>query len=226
MNYESSEGEQLRNRFGCMRVLIAVKAGKLQDSILEILREEPAIETIICSQLTAPVNELPERFSVVITDTGHDNSQKKELFNVLRAGEPALQALAIGSVQNYDQLFDWLCTGAFAAMMENEIDSCLVPVLMQAQKSAPILSAIISRQLLLILGKRNAGFLSAADYGLTPREKNVLSAIVRGMTYKIIGSELNISPETVRGHVKNIYRKLTVNSQSQAVAKAIHLNLV
>lgn len=163
-----------------MRVLIAVKAGKLQQTILNILGQVPAIETIIHSPLTAPINKLPKSFSVVITDTGRDNSQKKELFNVLRAGESALRALVIGTAQDYNQLFDWLCTGAFAAMLENEIDLCLVPVLMQVQKSAPILSAIISRQLLLILGKRNAGFLSAVDYGLTPREKNVLSAIVRG----------------------------------------------
>ena len=209
-----------------MRVLIAVKAGELQLNILSILRDVPAIETIIYSQLTPPVNELAGSFSVIITDTGRENCKKKELFSILKAGDPALQALVIGAAQDFNQLFDWLCIGAIAAMLECEINLCLLPVLMQVQKSAPTLSAIISRQLLLILGKRNAGFLSAADYGLTPREKNVLSAIVRGMTYKMIGSELNISPETVRGHVKNIYRKMTVNSQSQAVAKAIHFNLV
>jgi len=226
VNYESIDDEKFCNRFCCMRVLIAVKAGKLQKSILNILRKEPTIETTLYSQLTAPVNELPERFSVVITDTGRNNPQIEELFNVLKAGEPALQALVIGKAQNCDQLFNWLCTGAVAAMLENEIDLCLVPVLMQVQNSAPILNAIVSRQLLLILGKRNTGILSPVDYGLTPREKNVLSAIVRGMTYKMIGSELDISPETVRGHVKNIYRKLLVSCQSQAVAKAIQLHLV
>jgi len=209
-----------------MRVLIAVKAGELQLSILNIVREVPAIETIIYSQLTTPIHELAGSFSVIITDTGRENCKNKELFCILKAGDPALQALVIGAAQDHNQLFDWLCKGAIAAMLESEVNLCLMPVLMQVHKSAPSLSAIISRQLLLILGKRNTGLLSAVDYGLTPREKDVLSAIVRGLTYKMVGSELNISPETVRGHVKNIYRKLMVNSQSQAVAKAIHLHLV
>jgi len=209
-----------------MRVLIAVKAGKLQLSILNIVRQVPAIETIIYSQLTTPVNELVGSFSVIITDTRRENCKNKELFCILKAGDPTLQALVIGPAQDYNQLFDWLCTGAMAAMLESEVNLCLMPVLRQLQKSAPILSATISRQLLMILGKRNASSSSAVDYGLTPREKDVLSAIVRGLTYKMAAFELNISPETVRGHVKKIYKKLTVNSQTQAVAKAIHLNLV
>jgi DNA-binding NarL/FixJ family response regulator len=60
---------------------------------------------------------------------------------------------------------------------------------------------------------------------LTPREHDVLSLLVRGYSYKMAASEMEISIETLRYHVKNIYTKLHVNSKSEAVAKAIHNRL-
>ena len=64
------------------------------------------------------------------------------------------------------------------------------------------------------------------DYQLTPREKEVLSCLVNGLSYKMIGAELHISYETVRSHVKKIYEKLHVASLTEVVAKAIHQRIV
>lgn len=61
---------------------------------------------------------------------------------------------------------------------------------------------------------------------LTPRENDVLSLLVRGYSYKMAAGEINISIETLRYHIKNIYTKLHVNSKSEAVAKAIQNKLV
>ena len=64
------------------------------------------------------------------------------------------------------------------------------------------------------------------DYRLTPREKEVLTCLVNGRSYKMIGAELFISYETVRSHVKNIYEKLHVASLTEVVAKAINQRIV
>ncbi len=61
---------------------------------------------------------------------------------------------------------------------------------------------------------------------LTCRELEVLRALVDGLSYKMIAVELCISFETVRSHVKVIYRKMNVNNNTAAVAKAIHCGLV
>ncbi len=62
----------------------------------------------------------------------------------------------------------------------------------------------------------------APDYHLTPREKEVLTCLVNGLSSKMIGADLHISYETVRSHVKKIYEKLHVASLTDEVAKAIH----
>jgi DNA-binding NarL/FixJ family response regulator len=64
------------------------------------------------------------------------------------------------------------------------------------------------------------------EYNLTAREKEVLTAIVNGLSYKMMGYELNISYETVRSHIKKIYEKLHVASLTEVVAKAINQNIV
>lgn len=66
----------------------------------------------------------------------------------------------------------------------------------------------------------------AENHRLTPRELDVLRALVDGLSYKMIAAELSISFETVRSHVKVIYRKMKVNNNTACVAKAIHCGLV
>ena len=60
------------------------------------------------------------------------------------------------------------------------------------------------------------------DHRLSPRELDVLRALVDGLSYKMIAAELHISFETVRTHMKGIYQKMNVNNNTAAVAKAIH----
>jgi DNA-binding NarL/FixJ family response regulator len=61
---------------------------------------------------------------------------------------------------------------------------------------------------------------------LTNREVEVLRLVARGMRNKEIAAELNISDETVQGHVKNILAKLAVHDRTEAVAVAIRRGIV
>lgn len=61
---------------------------------------------------------------------------------------------------------------------------------------------------------------------LSPREREVLALIGRGMSNEQIARELFISPHTVKNHVSSIYRKLGVEDRAQAVLVALRLGLV
>jgi len=65
-----------------------------------------------------------------------------------------------------------------------------------------------------------------ARYGLSEREAEVLRALVAGKGYKEIGFDLHISVDTVRSHIRKIYRKLQVHSAPEAVARAIRERIV
>ena len=54
---------------------------------------------------------------------------------------------------------------------------------------------------------------------LTTREVDVVNGILEGLSYKLLASKLEISIDTVRKHIKNIYRKLQINSKSQLMSQ-------
>ena len=55
---------------------------------------------------------------------------------------------------------------------------------------------------------------------LTPRERQALEGVVDGLTDKQIAQRLDLSPETIRTHVKNVYRKLQVGGRSELMSRA------
>jgi DNA-binding NarL/FixJ family response regulator len=61
---------------------------------------------------------------------------------------------------------------------------------------------------------------------LSPRETQILRLLADGHSYKTAAAELNISPDTVRFHIRHIYEKLHVHSKSEAVLKAFRTGLL
>jgi len=64
------------------------------------------------------------------------------------------------------------------------------------------------------------------QYHLSPREIEVLQLLNKGYSAKMIGAELNISFDTARYHLKNIYQKLHVNCGKEAIVKALSEHIV
>jgi DNA-binding NarL/FixJ family response regulator len=64
------------------------------------------------------------------------------------------------------------------------------------------------------------------DYQLTIREREILELLVKGNSYKMIAGQCNISSETVKKHLQNIYAKLHVSCGTEAVAKAIKERII
>ncbi len=59
------------------------------------------------------------------------------------------------------------------------------------------------------------------DSDLTPREHDIVNGLVDGLSYKMIGDRYDISIDTVRAHIRNIYKKLHVNSKAEVIAKSL-----
>ncbi|RYF92332.1 MAG: response regulator transcription factor [Chitinophagaceae bacterium] len=64
------------------------------------------------------------------------------------------------------------------------------------------------------------------SHNLSVREKQVLQSLVDGNSYKMVAADMNLSIDTIRSHIRNIYEKLHVNSKSEAVAKALKNRIV
>lgn len=75
-------------------------------------------------------------------------------------------------------------------------------------------------------GTGAAAAATSARSPLTPRESEVLQLIAKGLSYQRIADTLSMSPNTVTSHIKQIYRKLAVNSRGEAVFEAMQMGLL
>ena len=75
-------------------------------------------------------------------------------------------------------------------------------------------------------GDHSAQRSSRGSDGLTARERDVLALISQGCSNKRIARALEISPETVKSHVKHIFLKLAVSTRTEAVFRAVSLELL
>jgi DNA-binding NarL/FixJ family response regulator len=73
---------------------------------------------------------------------------------------------------------------------------------------------------------RNFSKNAPSRLDLTEREQEVLQCLVRGLSYKQCAEHLGISLDTVRTHIRAVYKKLQVHSVAEAVARAIREKLV
>jgi len=90
------------------------------------------------------------------------------------------------------------------------------------------MSPTIAKKVLQFFSHKNVILVApdTEDYHLSDREKEILTMMTEGHNFRTIASKAFISYETVRTHVKNIYKKLHVASRNEAILKASQQRLV
>jgi DNA-binding NarL/FixJ family response regulator len=127
--------------------------------------------------------------------------------------------------EDEDKILASIKAGANGYLLKNtKPDLLLDQIISSASEGSPI-SPVVARRLLDEI-KREGRPDAAADYGLTPREREILADIVDGLTYREIAARHNIAASTAKKHILHIYQKLDVTSKAEFVKKAIRENLV
>jgi DNA-binding NarL/FixJ family response regulator len=123
------------------------------------------------------------------------------------------------------KIFDSICAGAEGYILKNTAPVEILSAIREIYEGgSPMTPTIANRVLKMVKSQRVSD--SKNLFNLTDREKEILSCLVEGMSYKLIADECTISIDTVNVHIKNIYKKLQVHSKSEAVAKAIKGKIV
>ena len=213
-----------------IRVAIFDDNKNIRNSISLLLNTDLAFEVVgVFSDARHCVqNVLTSKPDVVLMDIEMPGTNGIEAVKLLSKEFPLIQILIQTVFEDDERVFNSICAGASGYILKNQINSSLTNAIKELQTGGAPMSPSIARRVLNLLQENRAvKRLQAADeYNLTAREKEVLTAIVNGLSYKMIAYELNISYETVRSHIKKIYQKLHVASLTEVVAKAINQNIV
>lgn len=118
-----------------------------------------------------------------------------------------------------ESVFQSLCAGATGYLVKDIPPVKLLNSIKDVVEGGSPMSAGIAR-------KVTSSFHKSTESPLSARETEVLKRLCDGENYKTIADAIFVSGNTVRAHIKNIYKKLQVNSRAEAVAKAINKNLL
>jgi DNA-binding NarL/FixJ family response regulator len=163
---------------------------------------------------------------VLLMDIGLPGMSGIEGIKQAKVMLPDLNILVLTVYEENDLVFDALCAGACGYLVKKTPPSRLLEAISEAFKGGAPMSSHIARKVIDFFQGKKPSSQSEEQNILTPREKEILSGLVEGNSFKAIADSLFISIETVRFHFRNIYKKLHVHSQSEAVAKAIKEGLI
>lgn len=197
----------------------------LSESIQTMLRLNTDIELLGAFENPVEVNTHLKEFApdLLIMDIdmpGMNGIQAVERVRMINKNIPILMLTVFDDNQH---VFDAICAGASGYILKKHISTRLFSAIEEALEGGAPMSPSIARMVIASMQQKPK---VDNPYQLTAREQEVLTSLSKGNSYKLIAAEFAISMDTVRSHIKKIYEKLHVHSQTEAVSKAIHEKLV
>jgi DNA-binding NarL/FixJ family response regulator len=176
-----------------------------------------------CSMLMKNIEETKPH--VILMDIELPGISGIEAVKMLRAKNNKVKVLMQTIFEENDKIFQSILYGASGYILKNTPPARILEAIKETHEGGAPMSPSIATKVLKMVQLTNEAS-NEDSFDLSEREKEILSYLVKGMSYKLVADECFVSVDTVRGHIRNIYEKLHVHSKSEAVAKAIKGKLV
>lgn len=189
---------------------------ELKDLLQKYLNMQPEFK---CETAAESVEEFLEKVQkipdVILSDIGLPGMSGIEGLKILKEKFPDTEIVMLSVHDDSDSVFNSLCNGASGYLLKNTpIEQIKESINILSSGGSPMSPNIARRVINYFTPKKKN------DSPLSEREYEIVSGLVDGLSYKMIGGRLGISIHTVRQHIRNIYRKLNVNSKGEVITKS------
>ncbi len=161
---------------------------------------------------------------VLITDLKLPDGHGFDLIRLARKERPAMEIIVISVLGDEQSVVTAISAGASGFLLKDTRPLDIVNSVRQLIAGGSPISTSVARYIIQIVQQSDQS--DSPERLLTDREMDILWGIAKGFTYKDVAEKLAISSNTVPTHIKNIYRKLEVNSRGEAVFEAIQRGLI
>lgn len=177
-----------------------------------------------CESMLPEIEDLNP--DVLIMDIGLPGMSGIEGMKEVKKILPEQTIIILTVHEENEKIFEAIMAGASGYLPKKTPPTELITAIKEASEGGSPMNSEIANKVINLL--RNVAPQKEEDeiIKLNDRESDILNGISKGKGYKSIAGDLFISVETIRYHIKNIYKKLHVSSQSEAVAKAIKRGLI
>jgi len=200
---------------------------KLRESLEQLINSD---EGMVCTGAFADANKLIQDMQtadpdIVMMDINMPGISGIEAVKKIVDKFPNTRILMQTVFDDNDKIFAAICAGASGYILKKTSPRKIIEAIYESHSGgAPMTPSIAAKVLQMF---RIQTVVEKNEFiDLSEREKEILSLLVKGRSYKHIASECFISIDTVGTHIRHIYEKLHVHSKSEAVAKAIFQKLV
>lgn len=217
-----------------LRVLLVTDAEVIARGLAELLRHTtdrvrllgPVAGTAVGSEVTSSGAD------VVLVDIDSDGAADLGHLARVIASDGNSRFVAFTSSTDERRLFEALHIGAAGYLLKSLDAIELINYLDRARVGQVVVDPALSSRLALAVSRsadqlaRSRGAWPGAHLGLTLRESDVLRLLVEGLSNREIAAHLYLGQETVKTHLRSVYRKLDVQGRTQAVSRAIRDGLL
>jgi len=169
---------------------------------------------------------LPAIRIAIVEDRADDRESLKQLLNSSPGSEcvaqlsqvlPGTQFMMLTVLEDHDLIFRSLAAGATGYLLKKTPPAKLLEAIRELQAGGAPMSGQVARK--VVAAFRQPPAPAAPESKLSPIEQSVLQRLARGLLYKEVAEEMDISVSTVRTHVWHIYRKLQVHNRTEAILR-------
>jgi DNA-binding NarL/FixJ family response regulator len=141
-----------------------------------------------------------------------------EGIGIIKEKYPEIEIIMLTVYHDSHKIFDSLKAGASGYLLKHtSLPEIKESIQKLAAGGAPM-SPQIARKVIQHFNKPDK---KETESDLTPREQDIVNGLVDGLSYKLIADRFDISIDTVRAHIRNIYKKLHVNSKAEVITKSL-----
>jgi len=192
----------------------------IRESITEYFSDAGAIH---CSLAVESVEDFLEKMPLktpiqaLLLDINLPGISGLDALRLIKDKLPDLEIVMLTIHDKPDYIFKALCSGAVGYLLKDTPLDKIEEALLNIHKGGSAMSPSIARKVVEYFSPKE----KSPESALTLREQQVVEGLVDGLSYKLIADRYSLSIETVRFHIKNVYKKLHVNSKSEVVSKAL-----
>ncbi len=145
----------------------------------------------------------------------------------LKRNHPEIDIIMFTVFEDDERIFDSIQVGATGYLLKDTpIDDVINAIKDMKQGGSPISPSIARRVFDMMRNQKEKAETDEVPFDLSPAEIKILEKVIEGKTNKEIAEVVFLSPWTVKTHIKNIYKKMHVNSRAAAVRLALKRNIV
>ena len=156
--------------------------------------------------------------NVIVMDIGLPGMSGIDGIKIVKSKYPEVDMVVFSVYNDSKRIFDSLCAGATGYLLKNTPLEEIKEGIELLTKGGSPMSPQIARKVIEHFSPTSR---KKEESILSPKEKEIVVGLVDGLSYKLIADRMNISIETVRFHIKNIYRKLHVHGKAEVISKSL-----